>query len=645
MISQKDILLQQLRAKPKVPGVTPPPPGDNKKSTGANKKSTGSPVNPNEIIDIIQGTTSATDLLQKKLLEAFVGSAAELERLQQKYKQFKSTLESSFKTIKTLNKEFGSTNFAAGMLYKTILGLNQGLVDISKATNFYEERNVKLSKALGITTTKGTQLGVQLDKVSEHFNLGGEATRKYAENIEMQFSGLGSIISKAAGEGSAYAEQLFLANQILVDQYELSEDAANTLINLGMQQGKTAAQTITELEATALAIEETTGNTGVFKEILQDISAISATNSTIFGKYPSQLGIATFTARRLGASFDDIANAARGALNIEQSIGAELEYQLLTGRKINSGNKNILQEFRKAYLTNDPVKMAQSYEQIFATQGDLIKNDINAANSLAAAMGISTEELLRQNRVYEARGTLIDQFKDDPKINALLGEDGQIEINADTIATLQDKLQQLETAGAPEEQIDALKGFLSASKTQESSTEMLIRSLDSLNATIAQRLTKLSPELGDIASRKTNVGKLTNVASTAETGLIDTLSSRQNKELLSALGTLGFGKSTIDNILGAFNSISSVEDFILRPGQPPISFRKDDILIGGTDPFGQGVNSSRMNNTNNNVSADMLASAVSTALQSSNLHVTVKVDPLALKTQAEFRSTRLNRTV
>ena len=640
MISQKDILLQQLRAKPKVHQVTPPSPGDGDFG--------GSSVNQNDLIDIIQGTTSATDLLQKKLLETFVGGAAELERLKRKYEQFKSTLEDSFNTIKTLNKEFGSTNFAAGMLYKTILGLNQGLVDISKATNFYEERNVKLSKALGITTTKGTELGVQLDKVSARFNLGGEATRKYAENIEMQFSGLGSIISKAAGEGSAYAEQLFLANQILVDQYELSEDAANNLINLGMQQGKTAAQTIRELEATALAIEETTGNTGVFKEILQDISAISATNSTIFGKYPSQLGIATFTARRLGASFDDIANAAKGALNIEQSIGAELEYQLLTGRKINSGNKNILQEFRKAYLTNDPVKMAQSYEQIFATQGDLIKNDINAANSLAAAMGISTEELLRQNRVYEARNQLQEQFEGDETVQRLLGKK---KLEIDDIASLQTKLEELrkqESLGdaTAVEQVAALEKFLDASKTQESSTEMLIRSLDSLNATIAQQLTtNLSPELGDIDLRKTNVSKLTNVARTAETDLIGTLSSDQNKELLSALGTLGFGKSTIDNIFSAFNSITSVDDFILRPGQPPISFRKDDILIGGTDPFGQGVNSSRMNNTNNNVSADMLASAVSTALQSSNLHVTVNVDPLALKTQAEFRSTRLNRTV
>ena len=545
------------------------------------------------------------------------------------------------------------------MLYKTILGLNQGLVDISKATNFYEERNVKLSKALGITTTKGTQLGDQLDKVSENFNLGGEATRKYAENIEMQFAGLGVIISKAAGEGSAYAEQLFLANQILVDQYELSEDAANNLINLGMQQGKTAAQTITELEATALAIEETTGNTGVFKEILQDISAISATNSTIFGKYPSQLGIATFTARRLGASFDDIANAARGALNIEQSIGAELEYQLLTGRKINSGNKNILQEFRKAYLTNDPVKMAQSYEQIFATQGDLIKNDINAANSLAAAMGISTEELLRQNRVYEARNQLEEQFKGDETVQELLGKK---KLEIDDIATLQDKLQELkeqEAAGdqTASAQVTALQEFLGATKTQETSSELLTRSMDTLNVSIndlAKSLMGNKPT--DLSYRKqtalnlaSDEGKIFQGIKEAANVLKINRASLGDQSALDVAGNVILTKDIVMRMANTMGinisaiSPTKVQDFILRPGQPPISMRKDDILIGGTDPFGERTNASRTKNTN--MSADMIASAVTTALQAANLNVTVKLDPLALKTQAEFRSTRLNRTV
>ena len=554
---------------------------------------------------------------------------------------------------------FGGAQYAAGLFRKAALDVTQQLVEVAKVTNFLEERNVKLSKALGINTIQIGKSSNALDKLAKKFNLGEEASRRYAINIENQFAGLGAIISDAAGEGSAYAEQLFLGNQILSDQYELSEDAANNLINLGMQQGKTAAQTITELEATALAIEETTGNTGVFKEILQDISAISATNSTIFGKYPSQLGIATFTARRLGASFDDIANAARGALNIEQSIGAELEYQLLTGRKINSGNKNILQEFRKAYLTNDPVKMAQSYEQIFATQGDLIKNDINAANSLAAAMGISTEELLRQNRVYEARNQLEEQFKGDETVQELLGKK---KLEIDDIATLQDKLQELkeqEAAGdqTASAQVTALQEFLGATKTQETSSELLTRSMDTLNVSIndlAKSLMGNKPT--DLSYRKqtalnlaSDEGKIFQGIKEAANVLKINRASLGDQSALDVAGNVILTKDIVMRMANTMGinisaiSPTKVQDFILRPGQPPISMRKDDILIGGTDPFGERTNASRTKNTN--MSADMIASAVTTALQAANLNVTVKLDPLALKTQAEFRSTRLNRTV
>ena len=632
MTLQKDILIKRLRTKPRI----------GQQLTLAQIKA---------LLEEMLGDF-ARSVIPSDMREAYRDLSKNVTALTEVTNELGGALEGIYDS-------FGGAQYAAGLFRKAALDVTQQLVEVAKVTNFLEERNVKLSKALGINTIQIGKSSNALDKLAKKFNLGEEASRRYAINIENQFAGLGAIISDAAGEGSAYAEQLFLANQILVDQYELSEDAANNLINLGMQQGKTAAQTITELEATALAIEETTGNTGVFKEILQDISAISATNSTIFGKYPSQLGIATFTARRLGASFDDIANAARGALNIEQSIGAELEYQLLTGRKINSGNKNILQEFRKAYLTNDPVKMAQSYEQIFATQGDLIKNDINAANSLAAAMGISTEELLRQNRVYEARNQLEEQFKGDETVQELLGKK---KLEIDDIATLQDKLQELkeqEAAGdqTASAQVTALQEFLGATKTQETSSELLTRSMDTLNVSIndlAKSLMGNKPT--DLSYRKqtalnlaSDEGKIFQGIKEAANVLKINRASLGDQSALDVAGNVILTKDIVMRMANTMGinisaiSPTKVQDFILRPGQPPISMRKDDILIGGTDPFGERTNASRTKNTN--MSADMIASAVTTALQAANLNVTVKLDPLALKTQAEFRSTRLNRTV
>jgi hypothetical protein len=56
----------------------------------------------------------------------------------------------------------------------------------------------------------------------------------------------------------------------------------------------------------------------------------------------------------------------------------------------------------------------------------------------------------------------------------------------------------------------------------------------------------------------------------------------------------GIGGSMAGDKLGdlIFGERKPAEDFISRPGQPIQKFRKDDIVIGGTDPFGNTENSS-----------------------------------------------------
>jgi hypothetical protein len=48
--------------------------------------------------------------------------------------------------------------------------------------------------------------------------------------------------------------------------------------------------------------------------------------------------------------------------------------------------------------------------------------------------------------------------------------------------------------------------------------------------------------------------------------------------LADAIGVEGLGE-TVRDVMGPPDA---VDDFILRPGQPPIKFNKDDLLIGGT---------------------------------------------------------------
>lgn len=118
--------------------------------------------------------------------------------------------------------------------------------------------------------------------------------------------------------------------------------------------------------------------------------------------------------------------------------------------------------------------------------------------------------------------------------------------------------------------------------------------LDSVTANQMAKAEKLQAE-GKIkeAEKAKNIGKATDIGSATLTGagLGATIGS-----IIPGVGTaIGAG---VGGLLGAgygayqnyFADADSAEDFILRPGQKPLKFRKDDIVMGGTN-LGGGSNS------------------------------------------------------
>ena len=469
-------------------------------------------------------------------------------------------------TFNNLEDSLGGTEFAVGRVFDRLNKLGPALETISKSTNFYEQRGLALSKALNISSQKGADLRNQLSELGKTLTIGGEQAAKYTIAVEKQFTGLGKIVAQEALSRKGLQRDLILSNQILTEQYGLTEESAGAFLQYSLQSNQSIEKTMIDLGNMALHLEKTTGETGLLAEMFDELSKVGATNSTIFGKYPSQLAIAAMAAKRLGTSFDSIAGAARGALNIEQSIGAEMEYQLLTGQKINKGNENLLNTLRLQYLTGaDPTAMAKTYTSIFETQGDYIRNNVVAGEALAKTMGIGTDELYKQLRAYDARKALLEQI-DQPDILALV-ESGDLE-------GLQKKLDAGEIVG--KSQVNAIKDFLAANHTLEDSTMLLKRSLDTLNGTVVKYAKLLSPGITDVAARKEEALEGGDKLKPAIEELGQYLVN--NQEGTELVGTGLLAKEILSSILTAVGVKNPFQDFILRPGQAPISFRKDDIL-------------------------------------------------------------------
>ena len=114
------------------------------------------------------------------------------------------------------------------------------------------------------------------------------------------------------------------------------------------------------------------------------------------GNNPEALGRAEVAARAFGMSLSKVSDIAGGLLNFEDSISAELEAELMTGRYLN------LERARELALTNDLEGLSQELAKNGATAAEFAKMNRLEQDSLAKALGMSREQLAESILAQEA---------------------------------------------------------------------------------------------------------------------------------------------------------------------------------------------------------------------------------------------------
>ena len=130
------------------------------------------------------------------------------------------------------------------------------------------------------------------------------------------------------------------------------------------------------------------------KQIAEDIGKAGATARIQFGRVAGSLEGAVLKSRQLGISMADLSKTGESLLDIENSVGKELEYQLLTGnRLITQDGKSITAEYRKAQISGDMNKQADLMNTIMEQEGDTLRTNLFARQQMADLLGMSEESL------------------------------------------------------------------------------------------------------------------------------------------------------------------------------------------------------------------------------------------------------------
>ena len=299
-----------------------------------------------------------------------------------------------------LNSETEKYIAGIGALRQTIKELTDAYQDIGKDTRYLSEENKDLAKNFGLTIGEAVRLNAALQQNAKNFGVGAESLKKYATSLKGL---IGQFAMQADLIESAYGKSLFQANEILQENLQLTGEQANKFTMFAALQGKTATEALVQQKSIADAIDEATGTEGNFRDILIDIAGLSEDVQLQYSKIPGDLALATAKARALGFSMSDLHKTGKQLLNIESSIGDELEYQLLSGRRLvgdkqasaDLQGKSLTNAYREAVFQRKATKQADTLLTILQQEGDTLENNMFAREQMSKLLGMDEAALSR----------------------------------------------------------------------------------------------------------------------------------------------------------------------------------------------------------------------------------------------------------
>jgi len=337
----------------------------------------------------------------------------DIERqLEKNYDQLVKTQQALSENEATINGQ----NIAYKDLVTTAEELNNQLSFTAKLVGKLENQFPVIGKALGGVTESFLKWGEGvfiIKKIIEGFNSLDKAQvefgRTTGKNIAHMDTLNMSLISSAdyIKTANELSKQLG-ANADAIFTKETLQEAAEMVNLMGMSSedaGKMARFTRisgVDLKASNIAVSKQlesfnkTNRTGIsLSSTLKDVANTSDDIALSLGGNPTKIALANSEARKLGLSLSQVDKIASSLLNFEDSISAELEAELLTGKQIN------LEQARLYALNNDIVGLTRE----IGTNQDLI-NSFAGSNriqqeAIAKSLGLGREEMAKM--IYDQR--------------------------------------------------------------------------------------------------------------------------------------------------------------------------------------------------------------------------------------------------
>jgi hypothetical protein len=452
---------------------------------------------------------------------------------------------------------FNDSQVLLGIGIKAVVDGNTALAskfkEAVKAATELEQRNSALNKTFGLGSVAAAELSQALLGVggaAEKLGVSQKLAIQYATSIR----NIAPNINNVEAATNKYYIGLGRVQQVLTTNLGLSAEQAESYSEFAMQNGENADESLAQTNAVAQAVAKATGNQGAFKDILAGIAKTTADVQLQYGRIPGSLAAGVAKAKSLGLEMANLSAAGKNLLNIEASIGQELEYQLLSGNRL-IGNqqasaelqgKGLTNAYREATMKGDANAQADTLNTILEQEGDTLKTNLFAREQMSKLLGMDEAAL---SRALQKKSIL----------EKLPGGEALFDKTGDAL------LEAAKTAGATEDQMQDLVKATDTRTTDQKIEEVLEMMVDKgIKATLVNQSQIVKDTQTKLVSGANN--------------LAGVQPSRDQTE------KIGAGKL-------AFKAVTSIPDGVISPdGSLMVSGQKgtykldqNDTVVAGTE--------------------------------------------------------------
>lgn len=284
------------------------------------------------------------------------------------------------------------------------IGANEVLInrfkELTQESLKLELRNKAINDSFGVSSQGAAKLSQAFHTLAKDLSVSGKLMMQYGAGIKSIIPTLNQAMIGDKYKG--YYKGLVAVQKVLTTNLKLSSQQAEEYTYYATQQGQNAANTLLATQAITKALGDD-GTMGYFKIAAAGIAKAGAAIQLQFGRIPGNLELAVLKAHSLGLEVADLRKTSDNLLNIESSIGEELEYQLLSGRRL-VGNEKAKAEFQGKSLTNlyrtaaiqgDMNKQSDILNQILEQEGSTLETNLFARQQMAKLLGLEEGQLAR----------------------------------------------------------------------------------------------------------------------------------------------------------------------------------------------------------------------------------------------------------